>query len=155
MKTQKIVEVITIKGIQEIKHFDIQIPENTYQLVGIEYGIRFHEAIVLQDTIQHDRNFLAQMQVADIRLEGAKTHTWFYVNSLEDSLQPIDMNDFYTENSNMNIPFEFHGKRNKETLTITPTSTRIKGFVKDVIGATLQQSIPYSITICLHIELQN
>jgi hypothetical protein len=155
MKTQKIVEVITIKGIQEIKHFDIQIPENTYQLVGIEYGIRFNEAIVLQDTIQYDRNFLAQMQVADIRLEGAINHTWFYAQSLKDSLQPIDMHDFYTENSLMNIPFEFLGKRNKETLVITPTSTRIKGFVKDVIGSTLQQSIPYSITICLHIELQN
>ena len=53
---QKIVEAITIKGIQEIKHFDIQIPENTFQLVGIEYGIRFHEAIVFQDTFQYDRN---------------------------------------------------------------------------------------------------
>lgn len=155
MKTQIVTEVVSINSINEIKHFEIRIPENTNQLTGIECSVRIEDAVVVNPSLQYDTNFTTQFKIADIRLQGAKQQTWFYADSIKDSLKPIDNLDFFTENMDMNLPFEYQAKHEKEVLTILPTSTRIKGFIKDVIGATLNQAIQYSITICLHVELND
>lgn len=153
MKTQIVTEVISIDSIGEIKHFEIRIPENTNQLTGIESSVRIADAVVVNPSLQYDVDFTTQFKIADIRLQGAKQQAWFYADSIKDSLKPIDNLDYFIESMDMNIPFEYQAKREKEVLAIYPTSTRIKGFIKDVIGATLNQAIQYSITICLHVEL--
>lgn len=153
MKTQIVTEVISISSIGEIKHFEIRIPENTNQLTGIESSVRIVDAVVVNPSLQYDVDFTTQFKIADIRLQGAKQQAWFYADSIKDSLKPIDNLDYFIESMDMNLPFEYHAKREKEVLTIYPTSTCIKGFIKDVIGTTLNQTIQYSITICLHVEL--
>ena len=155
MKTQIVTEVINIKSIGEIKHFEIRIPENTNQLTGIECSVRIADAIVVNPSLQYDADYITQFKIAEIRLQGAKQQTWFYADSIKDSLKSINNLDFFSENMDMNIPFEFQGKHEKEVLTIFPTSTRIKGFIKDVIGETLNQATEYAITICLHLELND
>ena len=153
MKTQIVTETVSLTSIHEIKHFEIRIPDNTNKIIGIEFGVRFHEAVDLGNTTLYDEEFIEQFRIADVRLQGATGQTWFYAESIKESLKPdIDL-DFYTENSEMNIPFEFHGKRDKEVLNIYPRTTRIKGFIKDCICGVLEQAIHYSVTICLHVEI--
>lgn len=153
MKTQIVTETVHLTGIHEIKHFEIRIPDNTDKISGIEFGVRFHQMPDLSNRTLYDEEFMEQFRIADIRLQGAAGQTWFYANSIKDSLKPDTDLDFYTENSEMNIPFEFLAKRDKEALNICPSTTRIKGFIKDCICGVLQQSLHYSITICLHCEL--
>lgn len=153
MKTQIVTETVRLTSAHEIKHFEIRIPDNTYKLVGIEYGVKFHQAVDLSNTNLYDEEFMEQFRIADIRLQGATGQTWFYANTIKESLKPVMEIDFYTENTEMNIPFEYHGKREKEVLDAYPRTTRIKGFIKDCICSILQQAILYSITICLHVEI--
>lgn len=155
MKSQIVTEVITLSGIHEIKHFEIRIPENTSRIVGIEFGVRFSNSVLIDGSIDFDESFIEQFDIADLRLQGASSQTWFYAERIKDSIKQMDGIDFYTENTEMNIPFEYHGKREIEILNIIPTTTRIKGFIKDVIGGTLQTPTSYSITICLHLELHS
>lgn len=153
MTTQIVTEIVSVNSIHEIKHFEIRIPDNTNKIIGIEFGVKFHQAVDLSNPTLFDEEFIEQLRIADIRLQGAINQDWFYAGTIKDSLKQYDALDFYTENSEMNLPFEFHAKREKEILTIYPNTTRIKGFVKDCIGAILEQAINYSITICLHLEI--
>ena len=153
MKTQIVIEQVSITGQGQTKHFEIRIPDNVIQINGIEWSVRMEQAIILQDPTLYSDEILEQFKVADIRLQGAKEHTWFYAGIIKDSIRLQFDTDFLTENLRMNMPYDYHGKRDKEILSIQPNTTRIKGFVKDSIAKYFNQNLKYTVTICLHVEL--
>jgi hypothetical protein len=153
MKTHIITETIQIQKQSEIKHFDIRIPEQTEAIIGIQYGIRFQDEIARVDVIPYDEVINDHFIIADLRLQGAKTATWFYASELRDNLLSIKSCSFYEPAQNNNIPFIFHQKHEMEKLNIQPSSTIINGYIKDVIGKTFNEHISYSITISLHVSL--
>jgi len=151
MKNKIIVATVGIKSKREIKHFEIRIPENTNVITGIDMSVRLQDAITIPPSLFYDDNFISQIIMGDMRLQGAKDTTWFYAGYVKDSLQVVG-EDFYILNTDMNLPFMVQGKTHMETLNVIPLSTAIKGFYKDSIGELLNQDLAYTLIISIHVE---
>lgn len=148
MKTQIVTEVVSIANAGQINHFEIRIPDKVKSIIGVETSIRFLNNVFLADDVTGSSGTPKIFEIADVRLHGAKDANLFYNHTIKECVWMVNPMDFYFQNAQMLCPYIFHAKHEADEIQVQPKSTRIKGFVKDIIAEEFP--IQYQVTICVH-----
>jgi hypothetical protein len=143
---------IPISKAGAIQHFEMRLPSNTILIEGVEYSIRFGQQVIHTLKIATEGRLPKYNSIADIRLNGGKDSHWYYATTCKDWLVELKPSNFYFQNSQAAMPYMFGKKSEGDTLNIIPNTSRLKGFVKDILGSTYNTDLDYMITLCLHLQ---
>jgi hypothetical protein len=152
MKIQIVSTSLDMNRAGAFHHFEIRIPLNTSKIVGVECGVRMKSSIGLIPRKDATLTKPQIEEIGDLRLHCANEYQWFYACTLTDLIHTNEKRNYFTDNMAMQKPFVYHGKHEADTCHVTPNTTRIKGFFKDVLGANKNLNLHYQITISIHLE---
>lgn len=152
MKAKIVNAVVDIQLAGEYKHFEVRIPDNVKYIDGVETSVRFESELWNTLDLAHLSVMNKSYIISDVRLSGGKHNNWFYANTINECLTSYKEDlTIFEQNGACFQPIHFNKKRDGDNCNIIPIGTRIKGYVKDVIGQNLQTDISYSITISIHL----
>lgn len=153
MKTQIVIAELKMQLAGEYKHFELRIPDNVIHIKAVETSIRFTSD--LWTPIENSTHKVLDKKYAlcDLRLQGGKFTTWYYATTLHECVTDYrETNSEFEQNLNCFQPIRYNKKRESDSIISTPIGSRIKGYCKDILGATLQKNLHYTITICIHLN---
>lgn len=153
MKTKIVTAVVEIDLAGEFKHFEVRIPDDVKSIDGVETSVRFEsdlwETLELSNLAVINKSYI----ISDVRLSGGKHNNWFYSHTVNECLTSYKEDlTVFEQNVTCFQPIHFNKKRDGDNCNIIPIGTRIKGYVKDILGQNLQTDISYSITISIHLS---
>ena len=154
MKTQIVISELKIQFAGEYKHFEMRIPDNISTINAVETSVRFTSSL-WQNMEQHALVVLdKKYAVGDLRISGGKYTNWYYATTLHECLTDyLETTSEFEQNSSCSRPIQYNKKRAHDSIISTPIGSRIKGHFKDILGASLHKNVPYTITICIHLNI--
>lgn len=175
MKEGVIITKINIKRQGERKHFQIKLPNDTKNIIGIEYGGRLikksdvkvaeaapHAAaseatyvkIEALEIKERGRTFFKRNQlVGELKLQSSEESNWFYAADVFLNDSNIGLGDFSQSGFPVN-DFTHGNKRTEEIVKVDAESTIIQGWYLDAIGKAQKTDINYEVTIYVWINVE-
>jgi hypothetical protein len=153
MNTKIVSAVVDMKLAGEFKHFEIRIPDNIKSIDGIETSVRIQSDIFEMVKPPQEKMLQGSTIIGELRLNGGKDNNWFYAHTINECLIINQWKLSRFELNNLAFqPINFNKKKDGDNIAVLPKGTRLKGYIKDVLGQSLQTNINYSITICIHLS---
>jgi len=162
---QAIVEVIPISKQGEIRHFQVKVPMNAMEVIGIQTGVRIKSKAALTVIVPRDRDVAITPSVAvdspggisvvgELKLQSSEKPNVFYGTLVRDAFEEFDFSNPFA------VPFFpekdwTHGnKKEMEKLTIDANTTVISGVYKDNLGAALKRDMVYEVFLAVWFKIE-
>jgi hypothetical protein len=161
---QAIVEVIPVSKQGEIRHFQVKVPMNATEVIGIQTGVRIKSKATVRAIVPSGAAIpLAPFAAVDspvrisvvgeLKLQSSEKPNVFYGTLVRDAFAEIDFPNPFT------VPFFpekdwTHGnKKEMEKLTIDANTTVISGIYKDNLGAESKRDMIYEVFLAVWFKI--
>lgn len=172
MREQVIITPIVITKAGQIKHFQVKLPNNAKQIIGIEIGGRWltrtkadivealpaaeapmleittvlSEAIRFESEIRIGTFFKRNTLVGELKLQSCEEANIFYAGQLQIdnnmSLGDFSMNRFWRAK-----PFTHQAQAIEDVVNVDSKTTIIQGVYKDHLGLEAEKYVNYLVNV--------
>lgn len=154
MEAGVLVTQLKITRAGQSKYFQVRLPKNTKQILGVETGLRLISSIEQGEVIALEKfqvSFKRNILVGELKLQSCEEGNIFYATQIqtEENLSSGD----YSEIKNWKATLYTHqNKAEEDTAKVEGDSTILQGIYKDKIGEMRKEDMEYELSVYVWIE---
>lgn len=154
MREQVVITPVSIKKSGEIKYFQIRLPKNSKQIIGIEIGSRgISEKLKATGVLPPWLTFNRNTFIGEMKLQSCEQANIFYATDiqLDENLGFGDFSQNITWQANN---FSHQRKTEEETVKVNGDTAIVQGVYKDRIGEQNNIDMQYTVNVYVWVEIE-
>lgn len=162
MIEQVIITPVGITKAGQIKYFQIRLPKNSKQIIGIEIGVRRITGI--PESQLNEQNILVELRntgwltykrntfIGELKLQSCEEANIFYSTDIQMD-QNLGFGDFSQHPKWQANVFSHQSKTEEDTVVVNGDTTIVQGIYKDHIGEQNKTDLQYIVNVYVWVEM--
>lgn len=158
MNEEAIVRILQVNRIGEIIHFQVQLPNDTKRIIGLEYGTTGQNGVFLGSPefppvaeVQPSFRVYANKVIGKISLQNPGSENVFYQGNLIED-RNAELHEGTASTLWQTTSWIHARKREEVSLNVEGNTSFIEGFFQNSWGKNEYESLSYSLHLYLWIE---